>query len=102
MALHGAREPWGPAFAQEMMLRNWERDEDISSEACVRSALESLGLPAASVLANATSPQNKPRLRAQVEDARKRRIFGAPTFFARGGMFWGNDRLEDALEAAQG
>lgn len=101
VALHGAREPWGPAFAKEMMLRNWERDEDISSEGCVRSALESLGLPAATVLEEAASPQNKPRLRAQVEKARERRIFGAPTFFARGEMFWGNDRLEDALRASQ-
>jgi 2-hydroxychromene-2-carboxylate isomerase len=101
VALHGAREPWGPAFAKETMLRNWERDEDISSEPSVRSALESLGLPAEKVLAEAQSPENKPRLRAQVERARGLRIFGAPTFFARGEMFWGNDRLEDALDAAR-
>ena len=27
-------------------------------------------------------------------------IFGAPTFFVGSQMYWGNDRLEDALEAA--
>jgi 2-hydroxychromene-2-carboxylate isomerase len=30
----------------------------------------------------------------------RRKVFGAPTFFARGQMFWGNDRLEDALQFA--
>jgi 2-hydroxychromene-2-carboxylate isomerase len=101
IALHGAREAWGPAFAREMMLRAWERDEDISGEASVGSALASIGLPAEEVLADAHSPVNKPRLRAQIERARGLKIFGAPMFLVRGEMFWGNDRLEDALEAAR-
>ena len=53
------------------------------------------------MLADAHSPVNKPRLRAQIERARGLKIFGAPMFLVRGEMFWGNDRLEDALEAAR-
>lgn len=101
MALHGARQQWGPAFVKEMMLRNWARDEDISASGSVLAALESLGLPAASIVGEAQAPANKPRLRAQVERARSLGIFGAPMFFVGGEMFWGNDRLEDALEAAR-
>jgi 2-hydroxychromene-2-carboxylate isomerase len=97
VALHGALEPWGPAFCKELMLRNWARDEDISSVESVTAALESLGLPAPSILAQVQDPVNKPKLRAQVDRARGLKIFGAPTFFVRGEMFWGNDRLEDAL-----
>ena len=101
VALHGASASWGPAFVREMMLRAWERDEDVSTLGSVTSALESIQLPAASVLAEAQSAESKPRLRAQIERARELRIFGAPTFFAGGEMFWGNDRLEEALEAAR-
>ena len=100
VALIGAREPWGPAFCKEMMLRNWARDEDVSAPESVTAALEAIGLPAASILARAQDPANKPRLRAQVERARSLKIFGAPMFFVRGEMFWGNDRLDDALELA--
>jgi 2-hydroxychromene-2-carboxylate isomerase len=100
VALLGAREPWGPAFCKETMLRNWARDEDVSAMESVTAALEAIGLPAASTLARAQDPANKPRLRAQVERARGLRIFGAPIFFVRGEMFWGNDRLDDALESA--
>jgi 2-hydroxychromene-2-carboxylate isomerase len=32
--------------------------------------------------------------------AQARGIFGAPTFFVGDEMFWGNDRLEDALALA--
>jgi 2-hydroxychromene-2-carboxylate isomerase len=101
VALLGAREPWGPAFCKEMMLRNWERNEDISTTESLSAALESLRLPAASILARSQDPANKPRLRAQVERARSLGIFGAPMFFVRGEMFWGNDRLEDALAVAR-
>jgi len=31
------------------------------------------------------------------EQARRLGIFGAPTFVARGDVFWGDDRLEDAV-----
>ncbi len=40
---------------------------------------------------------NKLRLRNQTELARTKGIFGAPTFFVGEDMFWGNDRLDDAL-----
>jgi len=40
-------------------------------------------------------------LREQTEEARARGVFGAPTFFARGELFWGNDRLEQALSWAK-
>ena len=46
---------------------------------------------------------NKTRLKALSEEARSRGIFGAPTFFTEDGeMFWGNDRLEQALAWAAG
>ena len=41
------------------------------------------------------------RLRRMGEEVQSRGIFGAPTFFAEDGeMFWGNDRLEQALDWA--
>jgi len=39
----------------------------------------------------------KTRLRDQTEQARAKGMFGAPTFFVGTEMFWGNDRLDDAL-----
>ena len=40
----------------------------------------------------------KEALRRRVDEARHLGLFGAPTFLVDGEMFWGNDRLEDALE----
>lgn len=56
-----------------------------------------LGLCAQGMLEEAQSDANKLRLRRQTEVAQARGIFGAPTFFVGDEMFWGDDRLDDAL-----
>jgi 2-hydroxychromene-2-carboxylate isomerase len=89
-------------FCRAMARANFAEDRDISAVETVGEVLESLSLPAAAILARVQSPEEKPKLRAQVERARALGIFGAPTFFVDGEMYWGNDRLEDALEAARG
>lgn len=50
--------------------------------------------------AQAHSGTSKPSLREQTHAAQIRGIFGAPTFFVGDAMFWGNDRLDDALACA--
>jgi 2-hydroxychromene-2-carboxylate isomerase len=101
IALLGANQPWIAAFCREVMLLNFVRDEDINQPEQLTPILTALGLPADDVLAQAHSEQVKSRLRQQTEEARAKGLFGAPTFFVGREMFWGNDRLEDALSFAQ-
>ncbi len=55
----------------------------------------------ASLLPLALTDCNKMRLRRMGEEVLSRGLFGAPTFFTEDGeMFWGNDRLEQALDWA--
>ncbi|MEM7009645.1 MAG: DsbA family protein, partial [Thermodesulfobacteriota bacterium] len=49
------------------------------------------------IIARAKSQENKDALRERTELAVSKGIFGAPTFAIEGEIFWGNDRLEDAL-----
>ena len=56
-----------------------------------------MGLPAQEIIAEALGDANKLCLRGQTETAKAKGIFGAPTFFVGEEMFWGNDRLDDAL-----
>jgi len=102
VALSGRDAPWVPPFCRALSRANFAEDRDISTVEAVREALASLGLPADEILARAQSAEEKPRLRAQVQRAQALGIFGAPTFFVDGEMYWGNDRLEDALDAARG
>jgi len=42
----------------------------------------------------------KERLRRQTDEATALGIFGAPTWVVDGELFWGTDRLDDALDRA--
>ncbi|HEX2483825.1 MAG TPA: GNAT family N-acetyltransferase [Myxococcota bacterium] len=96
-----AAEPWLPAFVRGAYRANFAEDRDIASPAVLGAVLEAAGAPAAAALAAAETPQAKERLRAQSERAVSRGIFGAPSFVARGELFWGNDRLDDAFAWAR-
>src|SRR5580692_7882413 len=100
VALLGVDQPWLLPFAQEVMLANFARDQDIASESVVGDVLGRLGLPAEELLRAAQLDANKARLRTVTEEAQRRGVFGAPTFFVGEEMFWGNDRLDDAVACA--
>jgi 2-hydroxychromene-2-carboxylate isomerase len=98
VALLGADRQWMAPYCRKIMQLNFADDRDIGSIEVVNEALEELGLPARQIIADAQSDANKLRLREQTEAAAAKGIFGAPTFFVGEEMFWGNDRLDDALE----
>lgn len=102
VALLGAQQAWMGEYCRRIMLRNWSEDAGIDDASTVLAALEGLVAEPGAVLREAEGEANKAALRAQTETARRLGIFGAPSFIVQGELFWGDDRLEDALEFAQG
>ena len=100
VALVGAEQPWMGAYCRRVMSLNFAEDRDIDAPDVVADVLEQLGLPARQIIDEARSEPNKLKLREQTEAARARGIFGAPTFLVGDEMYWGNDRLDDALACA--
>jgi 2-hydroxychromene-2-carboxylate isomerase len=97
IAILGAEEYWIGVFCRRVMELNFAEDEDINRPESLAPILVELGLPVRDILDQAQSEFTKARLREQTEQARAKGIFGAPTFFVDKEMFWGNDRLDDAL-----
>lgn len=93
-------EPWLPGFVQAVFRANFAEDREIGDAAEVCSILDALGLPGASTVEQAQAPDNKQRLREQTRRASELGVFGAPSFVVGGELYWGNDRLEDALSWA--
>lgn len=101
VALYGEQEPWMAGFCRRVMLRNFSADLDINAVDSVAAVLGELGLDAAAILGAAQADSNKLALRERGAHALALGIFGAPTFFVDGEMFWGNDRLDDAIAYAR-
>jgi 2-hydroxychromene-2-carboxylate isomerase len=103
VALVGADHPWGATFTKAVFRREFGEGRSIAEAGTIHAILLELGIDAESVTRLATAEANKTRLKALTEEARSRGIFGAPTFFTEDGeMFWGNDRLEQAVAWAAG
>jgi 2-hydroxychromene-2-carboxylate isomerase len=56
-------------------------------------AVDRAGLDSATLVEQASSPENKARLRVQTEQAITAGVFGIPTVEADGELFWGHDSL---------
>lgn len=97
VALIAIDEGWGPDFTRAAYRANFAEDREIGDEAVIGAVIAELGRDAGPVLAHAQSPANKARLFAQGEAAVARGIFGAPSMLVGGELFWGNDRLEQAI-----
>ena len=97
VALVGSDQPWIGDYCRRLMQRNFVEDQDIHTPEAVAQVLAALGLSADDLIALAQSDAIKRKLRENTEIAQALGVFGAPTFFTRGEMFWGNDRLDDAL-----
>ena len=100
VALAFADEPWISDFCRAVMVQNFAEDRDIGATENVERALTALALPVVDIIGAAQSEANKLALRQQTERAQALGIFGGPTFLVGNEMFWGNDRLEDAMALA--
>lgn len=101
VALQAEGTPWMAAFCERVMLANFADDREIGDPAVIADILAGLGLDSDAIIAAAGLEASKAALRARTGEAQARGIFGAPMFFVGDDMFWGNDRLDDALALAQ-
>jgi 2-hydroxychromene-2-carboxylate isomerase len=97
LALVGGDEGWIAAFTRAVYVAEFADGADISDRARMGSLLESLGVDSGRVFARIDEPDLKQRLRRQTAEAQALGMFGAPSFRVGEELFWGDDRLEQAL-----
>ena len=90
-------QPWCGAFARSVFAAQFGRGDDISDDRVLGNALETCGVPQEPWLNRAQLPETKDALRAATDQARSLGIFGAPSMVVGDELFWGDDRLEDAI-----
>jgi 2-hydroxychromene-2-carboxylate isomerase len=94
---HGAAE----AYALAAMRRAFTQGCDLSLPGEARAAAADAGLDADAALAAAASPGVKLALREATQAAYDRGVLGVPTVAVGEELFWGDDRLEEAVTRAR-
>ena len=102
IAVLGLRGGWGEDFCRAVYSAEFGEGRDISDPATLSGIVRALAQDGERVLSEAQANETKGALRAQTEEAQRLGIFGAPSFVTGDGeLFWGNDRLEAALDWAR-
>lgn len=82
-------------YVDEVFRHMWSEPKKMGDPEVIRSALVDSNLPADAILQGIQDPEVKQELIANTEDAVRRGVFGAPSFFVGTELFFGKDRLAD-------
>ena len=94
----GLDEGWADDFCRAVYKAEFADGRAIGESDVLADLLYDIGVAAESALERARSAEIKERLRATTAEAERRGVFGAPTFIcADGELFWGHDRMAEAL-----
>jgi 2-hydroxychromene-2-carboxylate isomerase len=93
----GVFEPYLAAIYRFM----WEEPRKLDDPAILAATLAEAGLPADQLLAAAQTPEVKAELATNTDEAVAKGAFGAPSFFVKGELLFGKDRLPDVEELLQ-
>jgi 2-hydroxychromene-2-carboxylate isomerase len=76
----------------------WKNNLDTSNEKILKTLLEKCKINSNNFFNGIKNPEIKDELKSLTQEAYNKEIFGAPTFVVNNKIFWGQDRLEFALD----
>lgn len=76
----------------------WKENIDLSNQENINKVLEILNIDTSIYLKGINDQRVKDELKKLTSEAYNKEIFGAPTFIYRDKIFWGQDRLEYAID----
>ena len=76
----------------------WKEDLDLSNEENIKILLKKLKIDEHDFFNLIKNQDTKDKLKQFTQEAFEKEVFGAPTFIVNNKIFWGQDRLEYALD----
>ena len=76
----------------------WKEDQDLSNKDTVKQMLKKLKIDDNDFFNSINKQDIKNKLKELTQEAFEKEVFGAPTFIVNNKIFWGQDRLEYALD----
>jgi 2-hydroxychromene-2-carboxylate isomerase len=97
VAILGELEGWCPAYVRASYRRWFVEGKEAGAEPNLSESLREIGQDPNRVIQAAKAESVGRAYDNNTREARQLNIFGSPTFVARGELFWGDDRLDDAI-----
>jgi 2-hydroxychromene-2-carboxylate isomerase len=88
-------------LAHRMLESHWKEDSDLADRETLMRLCDQVGVGGAPLLEAAGAPEIRAIYDSYTETAIERSVFGSPTYFVDGDMFYGQDHLEMIVRALE-
>ena len=98
IAILGLNEGWGKNYTRLTYKKWFQEGKEPAIEPSISEICKELGLNKDEILSKAKTKIIEDNYLTNTNSARKNKIFGSPSFIVNNEIFWGDDRMEDAIK----
>ena len=97
IAILGLKEGWGIDYVRLTYKRWFQEGKEPATEPNISEIFKELKIDKEKVISNANLGEIESQYLKNTESARANKVFGSPSFIVNSEIFWGDDRMEDAI-----
>ena len=97
LAILGLKDGWGVDYVRLTYKRWFQEGKEPATEPNISEICNELKIDKEKVISSANSSDIENQYLKNTESARENKVFGSPTFIVNSEIFWGDDRMEDAI-----
>ena len=98
IAIYGLDEGWGVDYIRLTYKKWFQEGKEPAIDPSISEICEKLKINKDEIILKAKSKEIENKYISNTSDARNNKIFGSPTFIVNNEIFWGDDRMEDAIK----
>ena len=98
LALLGLKEGWGVDYIRLTYKRWFQEGKEPATEPNISEIFKEIKIDKEKAIIDANSSEIEKQYLKNTESARENKVFGSPSFIVNSEIFWGDDRMEDAIK----
>ena len=98
IAILGLEKDWGIDYIRLTYKKWFQEGKEPAIEPSISEVCNELKLNKDQIITDALNKEIQDKYEANTNSARENKIFGSPSFVVKNEVFWGDDRMEDAIK----
>ena len=100
IAILGLDKGWGIDYIKLTYKKWFQEGKEPAIDPSISEVCDELKLNKDEIINSANNQEIQNKYQSNTDSARKNKIFGSPSFIIKNEVFWGDDRMEDAIKWA--
>ena len=97
VAVYGLSKDWGIEYVRLSYKKWFQEGKEPGISPSISEICSELNLNIDEIISNSKSKEIENKYKLNTDTARNNKVFGSPSFIVNNEIFWGDDRMEDAI-----